>query len=164
MRLALVVVVMSSAAFAHGTSLPGLQPSQLTLGAIEETLPPLPPPPSLNLTSVHLRLIDQQIQLLGFQKRPIGGGVVLTVFGSAAVLSGLIMIPISYLFVFGLIFTGAALLPFAAGLVWLLTDLSFNRRIDEAITRLQEERAQFGAPATATAPRVGAAMVELASF
>ena len=163
MRLALVVVVLSSAAFAQGPSLPGLQPSLLTLGALEETLPPLPPP-SLNLTSVHLRLIDQQIQLLGFQKRPLGGGVVLTVFGSAAVLSGLIMIPISYLFVFGLIFTGAALLPFAAGLVWLLTDLSFNRRIDEAITRLLEERVQFGAPVTATAPRVGAAMVELASF
>ena len=149
MRFLFLVLVLSSAAFAEGEPLPGTQPSRVSLTGDQR---------------IDLRVIDNQIQLLEFQKVAVAGPVFLTAFGGAAVLAGAGMVlalggSLAF-FLIGLPLIGVGLVLASIGVVWLLINQGINRRLEKAIQALHDQRPSLARAPTTQVP----AMVTLVTF
>lgn len=116
---ALIAVMSLLASNALADSLPGLQPSKLSLTS---------------------QLIDLQIQRLELDRVSLAGPVVPMVIGTAGIIGGvaLLFLPGAFPVAFAMLATAA--IPTAAGIVWLAANLVHNHRIDVEIAILEDER------------------------
>ncbi len=157
--------------------LPGTQPSKLTLGVVdgcradseckgnrlcEEGLcvagpeqAPTMVPKAQGVTSVHLRLINQQIQLLSFSKLSLVGPIIATAIASLALAASVPFFIITYLIVIAIPLASSGIVFLGIGLPWLFWNLNYNARIDRAIDQLREERVRYGQPSTPAMLEVG---------
>lgn len=163
----LLTLLVTPSAFASSFFMPGAQPSKLTLAAEPQPgFEPAPFPPAtstLNVTAITVRLIDLQVQRLEFETLSLAGPVTFLVVGGAEIVVGLVMVSLgASISLLGLVVLAGSALPLAIGLVWLVSNLGFNARLNAAVEKLREERRALGVVTQFTASEPE--LVQLASF